>query len=74
MIYILACEARCRIFNFDIHYRFLSVMGLIVHLLGDNILTLRDSDKLTSILGREGIEQMMFTKWMRMNSISSEAK
>lgn len=49
-------------------------MRLSFHLPGENSLSLRDSEKLSTVIAREGIQQTMFTEWMKMNSISSKAR
>lgn len=72
--YVSACEACWRIFSFDIHYRSTSVMRLSFHLPERNSITLRDSEQLTDVITREGIEDSMFTEWMKMNSMSREAR
>ncbi|XP_057421492.1 uncharacterized protein LOC130715411 [Lotus japonicus] len=72
--YVSACEACWRIFDFDIHYRTVGVTRLSFHLPGENSITLRDSDRLSNVITREGIEDTMFTEWMRMNSIHPDAR
>ena len=49
-------------------------MRLIFHLLGENSITLKDKQQLSSIVSKKGIEKTMFTEWMKMNSSCSEAQ
>jgi len=72
--YVSACEACWRIFKFDIHYRSTSVMRLSFHLQEHNSVTLRDSEQLADVITREGIQDTMFTEWMRMNTVDREAR
>jgi len=68
-MYVSACEACWRIFNFDIHYRNPAVMRLSFHLAGENSVTLRDSQQLSDVISKEGVERTMFTEWMIMSSM-----
>lgn len=52
----------------------MGVTRLSFHLPGENSITLRDSDRLSNVITREGIEDTMFTEWMRMNSIHPDAR
>jgi hypothetical protein len=72
--YVSACEACWRIFSFDIHYRSTSVMRLSFHLLEHNSVTLRYSEQLADVIKREGIQDTMFTEWMRMNKVIRETR
>ncbi|XP_039690573.1 uncharacterized protein [Medicago truncatula] len=72
--YVSACEACWRIFNFDIHYRNPAVMRLSFHLPEEHSITLRDSEQMSDVISKEGVEHTMFTEWMLMNSMSSEAR
>nr|GEU79291.1 retrovirus-related Pol polyprotein from transposon TNT 1-94 [Tanacetum cinerariifolium] len=62
-IYLASCEAVWRIFSFDIHYAYPSVMKLNFHLPNQHPVTLRDSECLPALLEREGINVTMFTDW-----------
>ncbi|GJX58118.1 hypothetical protein Tco_0289508 [Tanacetum coccineum] len=65
--YLASCEAVWRLFLFDIHYSYASVMKLNFHLSNQNTVTLRDSANLHALLEREGIDVTMFTDWFELN-------
>lgn len=71
--YLSACESAWRIFQFDIQYRNPSVIRLQVHLEHEHSVTLRDADHLPSYIRRDDLENTMFTEWMKMNIIDTEA-
>nr|GEU38903.1 ATP-dependent DNA helicase PIF1-like [Tanacetum cinerariifolium] len=52
--YLAPCEAVWRLFSFDIHYSFTSVMKLNFHLPNQNPVTLRDLEFLPVLLEKEG--------------------
>ncbi|PWA54582.1 hypothetical protein CTI12_AA434460 [Artemisia annua] len=56
------CEAVWRLFSFDIHCSYPSVMKLNFHLPNQNSITLRDSQNLLALLKREDIKLTMFTE------------
>ncbi|GKA24180.1 helicase [Tanacetum coccineum] len=56
-----------RLFSFDIHYSYPTVMQLNYHLPNQNAVTLRDSEDLPALLEREGINITMFTDWFELN-------
>lgn len=72
--YLSACEATWRIFQFDIHGRFPSVMCLQVHLQHQHSITLSDTSKLEQFAAREDLKETTFTEWMKMNSIDEVAR
>ncbi|GKB01262.1 hypothetical protein Tco_0829306 [Tanacetum coccineum] len=72
--YLAPCEAVWRLFSFDIHYSFLSVMKLNFHLPNQNPVTLRDSEFLPALLEREGINVTMFTDWFDLNERDPSAR
>ncbi|GJU86596.1 ATP-dependent DNA helicase PIF1-like protein [Tanacetum coccineum] len=65
--YLAPCEAVWRIFSFDIHHSYPSVMKLNFHLPNQHPITLRDTDCLPALLEREGIDVTMFTDWFQLN-------
>ncbi|GKA07138.1 helicase [Tanacetum coccineum] len=65
--FLAPCEAVWRLFSFDIHYSYPSVMQLSFHLPNQNVITLRDSEKLPALLEKEGIDVTMFTDWFELN-------
>ncbi|GJU47770.1 helicase [Tanacetum coccineum] len=61
--YLAPCEAVWRLFSFEIHYSYPSVMKLNFHLEDQHTITLRDSENLPALLNREDIKITMFTEW-----------
>ena len=72
--YLAPCEAVWRLFSFDIHYSYPSVMKLNFHLPNQNSITLRDSQSLPALLQREDIKRTMFTEWFELNKRDKEAR
>ncbi|GJU47752.1 hypothetical protein Tco_1217307 [Tanacetum coccineum] len=60
-------EAVWRLFSFDIHYSYPTVMQLSFHLPNQKAITLRDSEKLPALLRKEGIDVTIFTNWFELN-------
>ncbi|GKC75225.1 ATP-dependent DNA helicase PIF1-like protein, partial [Tanacetum coccineum] len=73
-VIIAPCEAVWRLFLFDIHYSYSSVMKLNFHLPNQNPVTLRDSKFLPALLEREGINVTMFTDWFDFNEHDPSAR
>ncbi|GJY14565.1 helicase [Tanacetum coccineum] len=71
---IFSTEAVWRLFLFDIHYSYSSVMKLNFHLPNQNPVTLRDSEFLPALLEREGINVTMFTDWFDFNERDPSAR
>ncbi|GKA23021.1 ATP-dependent DNA helicase PIF1, partial [Tanacetum coccineum] len=69
--FLAPCEAVWRLFSFDIHYTYPSVMQLTFHLPNQNAITMRDSERLPALLQREGIDVTMFTDWIVYSSPAS---
>nr|GEV79602.1 hypothetical protein [Tanacetum cinerariifolium] len=65
--YLVPCEAVWRIFSFDIHHSYPSVMKLNIHLQNQQHVTLHDTDCLPALLQKEGIDVTMFTDWFDLN-------
>ncbi|GKD31955.1 helicase [Tanacetum coccineum] len=65
--YLAPCEAVWRIFSFDIHHSYPSVMKLNFHLQNQQPVTLHDTDCLPALLQKEGIDVTMFTDWFDLN-------
>nr|GEV03581.1 DNA helicase PIF1, ATP-dependent [Tanacetum cinerariifolium] len=65
--YLTPCEAVWRIFSFDIHRSYPSVMKLNFHLQNQQPVTLHDTDCLSALLQKEGINVIMFTDWFDLN-------
>ncbi|GKD96211.1 uncharacterized protein Tco_1380108, partial [Tanacetum coccineum] len=72
--FLAPCEAVWRLFSFDIHYSYPSVMQLSFHLPNQNAITLRDSERLPTLLQREGIDVTMFTDWFELNKRDTTAR
>ncbi|GJV28989.1 ATP-dependent DNA helicase PIF1-like protein [Tanacetum coccineum] len=65
--FIALCEAVWRLFSFDIHYSYPTIMQLNYHLPNQNAVTLHDSEDLPALLEKEGINITMFTDWFELN-------
>ncbi|GKG43543.1 hypothetical protein Tco_0482636, partial [Tanacetum coccineum] len=65
--YLAPCEAVWRIFLFDIHHSYPSVIKLNFHLQNQQPVTLNDTDYLHALLQKEGIDVIMFTGWFDLN-------
>ncbi|GKE44823.1 hypothetical protein Tco_1472107 [Tanacetum coccineum] len=65
--YSAPCEVVWRIFSFDIHHSYPSIMKLNFHLLNQQLVTLHDTECLPALLQKEGIDVTMFTDWFDLN-------
>nr|GEU57169.1 putative helicase [Tanacetum cinerariifolium] len=65
--YQAPCEAVWRIFSFDIHHSYPSVMKLNFHLQNQQPVTLHDTNCLPALLQKEGIDVTMFTDWFDLD-------
>ncbi|GJR23564.1 ATP-dependent DNA helicase PIF1 [Tanacetum coccineum] len=72
--FLAPCESVWRLFSFDIHYSYPTVMQLSFHLPNQNEITLRDSEKLPALLEKEGINVTMFTDWFELNKHDPTAR
>ncbi|GJZ69659.1 ATP-dependent DNA helicase PIF1 [Tanacetum coccineum] len=72
--FLAPCEAVWRLFLFEINYSYPSVMQLSFHLPNQNAITLRDLEKLSAFLQREGIDVTMFTDWFELNKRDPAAR
>ncbi|GJV30632.1 AT-hook motif-containing protein, partial [Tanacetum coccineum] len=72
--FIAPCEAVWRLFSYDIHYSYPTVMQLSYHLPDQNAITMRDSQNLSALLETEGINITMFTEWFELNKKYPEAR
>ncbi|GKA30053.1 putative helicase [Tanacetum coccineum] len=72
--FLAPCEAVWRLFSFDIHYAYPTVMQLSFHLPNQNAITLRDSQDLPALLRKEGIDVTMFTDWFELNKRDTAAR
>ncbi|KAK9078099.1 hypothetical protein SSX86_002156 [Deinandra increscens subsp. villosa] len=72
--YLSACEAVWRMLAFDIHYSYPSVMKLTFHLPDQNVVMLRESDKIAATVHRLGIKETMFGEWFELNKVDARAR
>ncbi|GKD42153.1 DNA helicase PIF1, ATP-dependent [Tanacetum coccineum] len=72
--YLAPCEAVWRLFSFDIHYSYPSVMKLNFHLEDQRAITLRNSQNLPALLNREEIKITMFTEWFELNKRDTKSR
>ena len=72
--YISASEACWRIFEFKIQYRNPAVERLNFHLEKKNTVTFPESINLRQLVHRPGIENTMFTEWMKANNSFEDAR
>ncbi|KAL7131766.1 hypothetical protein ABFS83_12G026400 [Erythranthe nasuta] len=66
-IYLSACEAMWRLFNFDIHYRDPSVIRLSFHLPDHQPIVFNENQSLQTVLDRPSAKQTMFMAWFEAN-------
>lgn len=71
--FLAPCEAVWRLFSYDIHYSYPSVMKLNYHLPNQHAITLRDSECLPALIQREGIDLTMFIDWFELNKRDTDA-
>ncbi|XP_076934739.1 uncharacterized protein LOC143601132 [Bidens hawaiensis] len=72
--YVSACEAAWRIFGFDVHYRFPSVMRLAFHLPGEQQVIYGANKDIDDILNKTTNASSMFTGWFECNKKYDLAK
>nr|KAJ0190338.1 hypothetical protein LSAT_V11C800411510 [Lactuca sativa] len=72
--YLSACEASWRIFTYDVHYRYPSVVRLPFHLPGQQQIVYGEDDDIDDVLDKPSVAASMFTAWMECNVISSDAR
>ena len=72
--YISASEACWRIFEFKIQYQNPAVERLNFHLEKKNTVTFPESINLRQLVQRPGIENTMFTEWMKTNNSFEDAR
>ncbi|XP_021995336.1 uncharacterized protein LOC110892485 [Helianthus annuus] len=65
--YLSACEASWRIFAYDIHYRYPSIMRLSFHLPGQQQVIYGADDDIDIILNKPTVGSSMFLSWMECN-------
>ncbi|XP_021986432.1 uncharacterized protein LOC110882810 [Helianthus annuus] len=72
--YLSACEATWRIFAFDVHYRYPSVMRLPFHLPDKQNVVYGPGDDLDSVLHKPSVASTMFLGWMEKNQKDPSAR
>ncbi|XP_035830063.1 uncharacterized protein LOC110944792 [Helianthus annuus] len=65
--YLSACEASWRIFAFDVHYRYPSVIRLPFHLPDKQNVVYGPDDELDSVLQKPSVSSTMLLGWMEKN-------
>ncbi|XP_022003285.1 uncharacterized protein LOC110900724 [Helianthus annuus] len=65
--YLSACEASWRIFAFDVHYRYPSIIRLPFHLPDKQNVVYGPDDELDSVLQKPSVSSTMFLGWMEKN-------
>ncbi|XP_022003995.1 uncharacterized protein LOC110901476 [Helianthus annuus] len=65
--YLSACEASWRIFAFDVHYRYPSVIRLPFHLPDKQNVIYGPDDEVDSVLEKRSVSSTMFLGWMEKN-------
>nr|KAJ0194029.1 hypothetical protein LSAT_V11C800414390 [Lactuca sativa] len=72
--YLSACEASWRIFAFDVHYRYPSVVRLPFHLPGKQNVVYGADDDIENVLNKQSVSSSMFLSWMTCNEHNADAR
>ncbi|XP_023731646.2 uncharacterized protein LOC111879418 [Lactuca sativa] len=72
--YLSACEASWRIFTYDVHCRYPSIVRLPFHLPNQQQIVYGEDDDIDDVLDKPSVAASKFTSWMKCNSIDSEAR
>ncbi|CAH1425592.1 unnamed protein product [Lactuca virosa] len=72
--YLSACEASWRIFAFDVHYRYPSVVRLPFHLPGKQNVVYGADDDIEDVLNKQSVSSSMFLSWMSCNEHNADAR
>ncbi|XP_052624746.1 uncharacterized protein LOC111916090 [Lactuca sativa] len=72
--YLSACEASWRIFRYDVHCRYPSVVRLPFHLPNQQQIVYGEDDDIDNVLDKPSVAASKFTAWMERNAIDSEAR
>ncbi|CAH1422268.1 unnamed protein product [Lactuca virosa] len=72
--YLSACEASWRIFKYDVHCRYPSVVRLPFHLPNQQHIVYGEDDDIDDVLDKPSVAASKFTSWMECNAIDSEAR
>ncbi|KAL7611263.1 hypothetical protein Lser_V15G13383 [Lactuca serriola] len=69
-----SCEASWRIFTYDVHCRYPSVVRLPFHLPNQQQIVYGEDDDIDDVLDKPSVAASKFTAWMECNAIDSEAR
>ncbi|CAH1428475.1 unnamed protein product [Lactuca virosa] len=72
--YLSACEASWRIFKYDVHCRYPSVVRLPFDLLNQQQILYGEDDDIDDVLDKPSVAASKFTSWMDCNAIDNEAR
>ncbi|CAH1423180.1 unnamed protein product [Lactuca virosa] len=72
--YLSACEASWRIYGFDVHYRYPSVVRLPFHLPGKQNVVYGADDDIEDVLNKQSVSSSMFLSWMSCNEHNEDAR
>nr|KAJ0212297.1 hypothetical protein LSAT_V11C400190920 [Lactuca sativa] len=72
--YLSACEASWRIFTYDVHCRYPSVVRLPFHLPNQQQIVYGEDNDIDDVLDKPSVAASKFTTWMECNAIDSEAR
>ncbi|XP_052621047.1 uncharacterized protein LOC111921783 [Lactuca sativa] len=72
--YLSACEASWRIFAFDVHYIYPSVVRLPFHLPGKQNIVYGADDDIEDVVNKQSVSSSMFLSWMSCNEHNADAR
>ncbi|XP_038685825.1 uncharacterized protein LOC119985609 [Tripterygium wilfordii] len=72
--YIYAYESCWRIFEYDIHSKYPTVLNLTIHLPAMNNIIFRGDVEIDTVLRQPGIEKTMLTEWLFTNTIAPDTR
>ncbi|XP_072066930.1 uncharacterized protein [Arachis hypogaea] len=72
--YISPYESASRIFGYNIHYRYLSVVRLGFHLSNEQPVVIKDDENLEDVARKASVKESMFLGWFEGNKAYSEAR
>ncbi|XP_052620949.1 uncharacterized protein LOC111908283 [Lactuca sativa] len=72
--YLSACEVSWRIFKYDVHCTYPSVVRLPFHLPNQQQIVYGEDDDIDEVLDKPYVAASKFTSWMECNAINSEAR
>ncbi|CAH1424955.1 unnamed protein product [Lactuca virosa] len=72
--YLSACEASWRMYVFDVHYIYPSVVRLLFHLPGKQNVVYGADDDIEDVLNKQSVSSSMFLSWMSCNEHNKDAQ